>query len=128
MTGDEIKQAAVDVHNSCVELGKALEKLNAGLDECRKDAFAAGAENAVMDFQLHAGRQRIETDLVGLMIACGLERILIASEGQGRARWKSNPNFGQRYAALVDSGKLATTRGRPNPDPVSPYPGQRVRR
>lgn len=129
MTGDEIKAAAVDVHNTCVELGKAFERLSAGLDECRKSAFAEGGENAVMDFQQHAGRERLETDLIGLIIASGLERILIASQGQGRSRWKRNPNFGPYYANLVDSGKLVTTRGRGwPPDAVSPYPGQRVRR
>jgi hypothetical protein len=128
MTGDEIKAAAVEVHNACVELGKAFEKLNAGLDECRKSAFAEGGENAVLDFQQYAGRERIKTDLIGLMMAAGLEPILIASQGHGRSRWKSNPNFGQRYAELVDSGKLATTRGRANFDAVSPYPGQKVKR
>lgn len=128
MNGDNVVNAAIKVHNAGVLLGEGYHDLLAALDEFRKEAYREGGETAIEDFANVAGRERVNTDTLGLLISSGLRPLLQAAGA--RVDWKPNPNFAARFEKLVETDSLVTHRGQQNPDPLSAHknmPGVKVR-
>lgn len=113
LTVDELrslaKDAATSIHNAGVELGQAYQDLERPLIELRRRLYRQGGMNAVFQFDNDLGSSRIDLEIVGLLLAAGLERVIVAAQGQGRARWKAIPQFAQRVLRALSDPRLGTT-------------------
>lgn len=125
MTTDEtILDAALKIHNGIASAGQGLRVLLPALDAKRREVFRTGGGESVEDHVAWAGADRVRTDIIGLMVSAGLGDVMVAAAG--RKDQKAAPNFYQRYAALVQSGKLTENRGPANPNPLD-SPGVKPR-
>ena len=124
MTTDEtILEAALKIQNGIASAGEGYRKLLPALVEKRREVFQKGGHDSVEDFVNWAGPDRVRTDIVALIVAAKLGDVLVHSNG--RQDQRAGPDFYQRYAALVGSGKLTENRGPANPNPLD-NPGTKV--
>jgi hypothetical protein len=126
MTVDEtILDAALKIHNGIASAGEGFRALLPALDAKRREVFRKGGGESVEDFTAWAGADRIRADIVALLVASSFGDVLVAAAG--KKDQKPEPNFYQRIAALVGSGKLTENRGPANPNPLD-IPGMKSAR
>lgn len=106
--GETIINAAARVEEAAGVLGEAYRELDEALSAVRTEAFRVAGLAGAQDVDSRIGRERLRTELLGLLLASGLgaalgQRVDIRGE-------RPVGDFAHRWRDRVESGQLETTR------------------